>query len=231
MRRNVENTTSWSKKQRTINWQVEWIREGASEKLLAKALGHKNLGHVFAEIMEEERKVHLTDRERKAEKKRKAEQVKERYAKRAKLERQNESDMTTIPRLQNPQTSAWRDIPSYSLIGADDSEAGGTNLHFYLHRPNTPSSFAKVLVPLDHSKPLLDQLRKRELNEFPTIYVQEHETLPENCILEKEFLKATGLLPINPDELSSSEEESDDDDTSTSGSDSPGEEMEEGEIR
>jgi len=231
MRRNVENTTSWSRKSRSINWQVEWIREGASERLLAKALGHRNLGHVFAEIMEEERKVHLTANERKTEKKRRAEQNKERYAKRLKLERQNELDMTTISRLQNTQTGAWRDIPSYSLTGPDDSEAAGANLHFFLHRPNTPSSFAKVLVPLDHSRPLLDQLRKRELNEFPTIYVQEHDTLPEHCMLEKDFLKATGLPPINPDESSSSEEPSGDDDTSTSGSDSSDVEMEEGEIR
>jgi len=238
MKRNVENSTTWSKKQKDINWQVEWIRDGNPSRLLAKALGFKAVVKAYSEIYEADRKLNLTDEELRMEKKRKAGQVKERYAKRAKLECERELDMTYTPRLQNPKTSAWNVMQTGYVIGEaeqDEVPAWMTALHFYLHRPNTPSTFPKVLVPLDSSKPLLYQLRKRELLEFPTIYVREQDTLPENCMLEMDFLKATGKRLNNSDEASSSsEEESDDDDTSTSGSDSSedeGSEMEEGEIR
>jgi hypothetical protein len=239
MKRNVENSTNWSRKQRDINWQVEWIKEGDSGRLLAKTFGFKEVAKAYSEVHEVERRLNLTDEESRLEKKRKAGQVKERYAKRVKLEQERSLDMTFTPRLQNPKTSTWDVSQPYSMIGEaeqDEVPAWIMALHFYLHRPKTPSTSPKVLVPLDPSKLLLDQLRKRELLEFPTIYVREQETLPENCILEVDFLKATGQKPINPDdESSSSEEELDDDDTSTSGSDTSDEDensdLEEGEIR
>ncbi|TVY42114.1 putative box C/D snoRNA protein [Lachnellula subtilissima] len=234
MKRNVENTTTWSKKQRDINWQVEWIRDGDSGRLLEKALGFKRIGEAYYEAHEMVRRMNLTSAEKNIEKKRKLGQIKERYTKRMKLEHEGKHEMTTIPILQCPSTSAWN-VPQRlcaAEVEEDQVPAWIFSLHFYLHRPNTPSTFPKVLIPLDSSEPLLDQLRKRELMEFPTIYVREQDTLPENCMLEKDFLRATGQEPTIPDEQqsSSSEEELDDDDTSTSGSDSSDNEMEEGEI-
>jgi hypothetical protein len=108
------------------------------------------------------------------------------------------------------------------------------NYHFYLHRPLTPSSFPKVLVPLDLNKSLTDLLRKREVLEFPTIYVldSQPEDLPEKFMLEKHYLAAIGEAPVensdtDTDMTDSSEEES----TSGSSSDEDSEvSLEEGEI-
>ncbi|TVY90856.1 putative box C/D snoRNA protein [Lachnellula willkommii] len=233
MKRNTENTTNWSKKQTDINWQVEWIRDSDSGRLLEKALGFKRVGEAYYEAHESARRSNLTSAQKNIEKKRKLGQIKERYTKRMKLEHEGKQEMTTIPRLQCSSTGAWN-VPQRLLaageVEQDEVPAWIFSLHFYLHRPNTPSTFPKVLVPLDPSKPLLDQLRKRELMEFPTIYIREQDTLPENCMLEKDFLKATGQETTNPDEQSSSSEEESDDDSSTSGSDSDSE-IEEGEVR
>ncbi|TVY82977.1 putative box C/D snoRNA protein [Lachnellula suecica] len=225
MRRNKENTTSWSRRRGAIVWQVEWFREGAT-RLLHKNFSDCPLKDVYKNLIEEERKLNLTDEERATEKKRKAVENKERHAKRARIEQDTELDMTAVSRLQDSQTSAWG--LTQAMIGQMEDDLAAP-AYFYLHRPNTPSSFPKVLVPLDASKPLLEQLRKRELLEFPTIYVQETDSLPEKCMLEKDYLEATGLPGVEEEDSSSSEEESD---TSTSGSDSSSdEELEDGEIR
>lgn len=235
MKRNVENTTSWSKRQRDIHWQVEWIRGGEPGRLLEKALGFKTLGKAYAEVHELARRANLTEEGVRMEKKRKAEQIKERHTKRVKLEHERELDMTSMPRLQNTRTSAWDSLwHDTTVFWQDELPSWIMDVQFYLHRPNTPSKYPKVLIPLDSTKPLLDQLRNQELLEFPTIYIQEKGALPEHSMLEKDYLKATGQQVVSPaDDSSSSEEE--DDDTSTSGSDTSDQDedsdVEEGEIR
>ncbi|RDL37246.1 uncharacterized protein BP5553_04679 [Venustampulla echinocandica] len=231
MSRSVENITNWSKHQKSINWQVEWIRTDA-ERLLGKAMGNKPLGEAYDEAFEEDRRRKLSDDERKVEKKRKAEQVRQRSAKRVKLDAQHKLDLTAIPRLQNPETGSWDIVTANSSVlnntreesqAPDEEHSPSANLAFYLYRPNTPSSFPKVLIPINTSKPLTDLLRKREVLEFPTIYIFEHGTpLPEDFMLENKFLTATGQAPLETSDADTEDTASSvaDSDTSTSGSDS-----------
>lgn len=241
MRRNLENETNWSRNQRSINWQVEWIREGSGGRILSKAMGNKPIGLVYAAIMEEERKKGLSDEERRAEKKRKAAETKERLAKKHKSDNEKDAAITV---LQDPVTGAWSLIPTEASI-PDVSQTQSlpestlslpSTYRLYLLRPHTPSSFPKVLVPLDASKPLEALLRRRTVLEFPTIYMFERspEDIPDRFMLEKDFLSATGQDPLNEEDTKmddSTDESSEDDDSDTSSSESDElEQMEEGEI-
>lgn len=72
MRRNLENETSWSKGQKSIHWQVEWIREGDAGRILGKAMGKTPIGEVYGAILEAERKRSLSEEDLRLEKKRRA---------------------------------------------------------------------------------------------------------------------------------------------------------------
>jgi hypothetical protein len=255
MRRNVENETTWSKNQKTINWQVEWIRLGGGGKVLSKAMCTKPIGDFYAALREEERKKSLSDEERKAEKKRKAEESKQKQAKKIKSDGHGDFDfminLMTSTILQDPQTTSWNFTPTYSPIPSArgsplqlTSKAPMYDFKLYLLRPYTKSCFPKVLVPLDPAKPLSRILRFRIVLEFPTIYVLENgsETLLEQFMLEKDFCAATGqVAPHDSDEEmdgakneedddnTEDEEDEDEETTSSSGSDSD-EDMEDGEV-
>jgi hypothetical protein len=92
-----------------------------------------------------------------------------------------------------------------------------------------------VLVPLDLDKTLTDLLRKREVLEFPTIYVLDHppEDLPEKFMLEMHYLvaigKEKGEESDSDTDMSDSSEEHLGDSSGSSDEDSD-ESMEEGEI-
>jgi hypothetical protein len=243
MKRSVENHTTWAKNQKCINWQVEWIREGNAGRSLSKALGNKPIGDVYAEFLEEERKSHLTDDEKRVEKKQKA-MEKERLAREAKLDKA--LGLSTLSILQDPQTGAWAtasaQMSAMAVTGSmsNTSKPPNPGYHFYLHRPKTPSSFPKVLVPLNPAKSFDKLLRRRLVLEFPTIYVLKAEPhdLPEDFMLEKDYLSATKQPPWQDSDTemqdvneSSSEEDTSKSETSSSGSDSDSDEdMEDGEI-
>jgi hypothetical protein len=247
MRRNLENETSWSRNKRCIHWQVEWIREGNSGRILGKAMGTQPIGEVYAAIMEDERKRALAPEERRQEKKRKyLGGPRQRSSKKKKVDSDNSID--SLPALQDPETGAWSFtsiISSFSESIQEPKSPSGTkptlppSCHLYLLRPNTPSSYPKVLVPIDASLSLQIILRHRTVLEFPTVYVLDvdPQALPDHFLLERDFLKATGQTQSESDvKEKSSKEDSDDSDTSssdsdtsTSGSDSD-DEMEEGEL-
>ncbi|KAK0103415.1 hypothetical protein ONS95_005439 [Cadophora gregata] len=242
MRRNKENTTCWNRKQRNIVWQVEWIRED-NRRSLYRALGNKPIGDFYDAMCEEERKLNLTEEERReekrVEKKRRADDHREQLAKKAKIESEA-FDLTTVPLLQDPGTGAWNVIPLYTIL--DDitmAEAPSIpppktwNLNFYLHRPLTPASFPKVLVPISPTKTLIEQLHKRDVLEFPTIHVlpSTTESLPDGYMLEDEFLRKIGNKSKGETdtEMSDSDDTSSDDSSSSEDSDSD-ESVEDGEI-
>ena len=261
MRRNVENQTSWSKNQRTINWQVEWIRLDGAGRVLSKAMGTKPIGDFYVLLREEERKKGLSEEERRTEKKRKADESKQRLAKKMKSDSHRDVNLITnsmtLSTLQDPQTAAWNLEPTYSPIPSSKeslppsiSIAPVYDFKLYLLRPHTPSSFPKVLVPLDPAKPLSRLLRWRIVLEFPTIYIQENisDTLSDKFLLEKDFCAAKPgeVAPQDSDEemdVTYNQEEDEEDDTedeededeeaeettSSSGSDSD-EDMEDEEI-
>lgn len=227
MRREKENTTSWNRKQKAVNWQVEWLREEPKGKLLYKVTGNKPIGELYDGILEEERKMAMTDEEKRAEKKRKAEDNKIRNAKRVKLERQM-MDLSTTPILQDLETTAWNSTLEQSC---DDEEEileqeiptpKKRSYNLYLLRPLTPASFPKVLSPVDPNKTLTDILRNRDVLEFPTIHVLDVEPkhLPSTFMLEKKYLAAIGQKGALETDTEMNERTEDSDDTSSSESDS-----------
>ncbi|EKD15189.1 uncharacterized protein L3040_001557 [Drepanopeziza brunnea f. sp. 'multigermtubi'] len=248
MRRNKENATSWNKKLRHINWQVEWIREGAP-RALYRALGSKPLGDFYDAMCEEERYLSMTEEERKREKrvgqKRKAEdkRERERLAKKARIEeKQDLCDLTTPSLLQDPNTGAWNLTPSNSALDNETELQTSSpsrpnpkfpDYKFYLHRPLTPASFPKVLAPICPTKPLTELLRQRYILEFPTIHVLPNTTegLPKGFMLESDYLKAVGNKPRgNTDTEMGGTNESDSDESSSSEESDSDESVEEGEV-
>jgi hypothetical protein len=244
MRRNKENTSNWSKRHGTIHWQVEWLRGEAAERLLYRVLGKQAIGQAYDEICEEERILNLSPEEKRADKKRKAEEFKAaqaRKAKKARLEQGQLPELSTTSILQDPERGTWDLTPVYMAIPEVPREDSPEpepaiperNYHLYLHRPLTPSSFPKILVPLDPEKSLTDLLRKRDVLEFPTIYVLDNppEDLPEKFMLEMHYLAAVGkgVKEDSDTDMNDSSEEDTEESSGSSDSDSD-ESMEEGEI-
>ncbi|RDW72100.1 hypothetical protein BP5796_08134 [Coleophoma crateriformis] len=252
MKRSLDNGTSWSKKGRCIYWQVEWVSEGET-RALGRVSDREPLGKAYAAFLEEERRLKMSGEEKKIYKKRKATELKEREAKRVKLDESARLAMMGSTVLQDPSTSTWSltttlqptSNSASTLTAAPTEQQRHT---FYLLRPHTPSTFPKVLIPLSGTQPLLKSLEKRTLLEFPTIYVftnsdsgAEHD-LPEEYMLEGVFCAATGLKAPSGFEArqKGQEDESDSDseedeaglgsDSGTSSGEDSDEEMEEGEI-
>jgi hypothetical protein len=246
MRRNKENTSSWNRRHGIIHWQVEWMRGECPERTLYRVLGTHAIGKAYDLICEEERMINMTPEEKRADKKRKAGEFKAaqaRKAKKARLEKKHIPELSTTSVLQDPERGTWDFTPVYMSLQDVSQEAPEPepeipqrNYHLYLHRPLTPSSFPKVLIPLDPDKSLTDLLRKREVLEFPTIYVLDSppEDLPNKFILEVHYLvaiggKVTGEESDSDTDMSDSSDDDSDDSNSSSDEDSD-ESMEEGEI-
>lgn len=229
MRRNMENETCWSRKLRCVRWQVEWMREDAP-RVMGLATGTRPIGDIYAAIMEEERKAAMTDLERRAEKKRRS--VAE-LEKRDEKKRKAEDNTATDVEAPLESTSIEEPPEPFSMTAELYHPILPATHKLYLHRPHTPSSMPKVLVPLDPSQPLDVLLQHRTVLEYPTIYVFENDELPGNFMLENDYLDKTGEAPSQGSDSSeevSTDNEEVDDDTSSSGSDSEEEEAEESEV-
>jgi hypothetical protein len=211
MKRNRDNSTNWSKHQKCINWQVEWIKDDGS-RVLGKVLEIHPIGEAYAALQEEQRRASMTAAERKQDKKRRATEIK-RVAKKARVD--SEFDiLTQISTMQNPDSSAWDQVvvPEFeeadgkSGLGTDsefiptpsyDSVEASTVFYFYLHRPYTTSSNPRVLIPLSSSEPLSTLLRNRVVLEYPTIYAITSlpNSLPDKFMLEDDYLQRKHLDP------------------------------------
>ncbi|KAM3066118.1 hypothetical protein ACMFMG_010541 [Clarireedia jacksonii] len=247
MTRNVENATSWSKKQRCMNWQVEWVREAnAGGRLLKKSIERWSIADIYTDILEEERKKNMSPSSKNAERKRKAQEHKVRQAKKVKTEGHNLLESSAPSFLQEPKTGAWETVTGYSTLSLDtepfEEQSTTSKLdpkyHFYLHRPKTQSSYPKVLVPINPTQSLTEVLRNRTVLEFPTIYVFETgpEELPSAFMLENDYVKATGdvvsksVVEESDSEMSDEEEDATSEETSSDEDEDEDVVMEDGEI-
>lgn len=207
MKRNKDNTTNWSKSQKCINWQVEWVKDDGS-RFLDKVLENRPLGEAFADLLEEQRRANMTEEEKMQRKKRKADELKtrQREAKRAK---RNPSLGFLMQKtlLQNPKSSAWNLDPSqdpgdvhqdstaidksFSSLSHEYYEPS-SDCYFYLHRPHTASSFPRVLIPLHPLGTLSALLPNHIVLEYPTIYALSSppNALPKKFMLEVDYLAA-----------------------------------------
>jgi hypothetical protein len=242
MRRNKENTTNWNRTHRSANWQVEWLREGA-ERMLHRVVGSKPIGCAYEAVVDEERRLNMSPQEKAAQRieKRKGRTrgAMQSAAKRARLDGLDLADLTTVPILQNSDTSTWDFTPVYPILDAMAQVSSSPppnpkpcNYHLYLHRPLTPASFPKVLIPLDPSLPLNNHLRNRDVLEFPTIYVLDSgpNIVPSNFMLEKDYLTAIGQPQVNDTTMGGMTQESQEGRETSSDGATENSELEEGEI-
>ena len=209
MKRNKDNTTNWSKAQKCINWQVEWVKDDGS-RFLGKVLESQPIGEAYAGLLEEQRRANMTEEEKLQRKKRKAEELKTRQREAKKVKR-NPSLGFLIQEtlLQNPKSSAWDLDPSQDRGHVHQDSTTATNIksrsslsyqsyepsadcYFYLHRPRTASSLPRVLIPLHPLGTLSALLPYRVVLEFPTIYALScpPNSLPKNLMLEDTYFAA-----------------------------------------
>lgn len=234
MKRNTENETTWSKRNREIFWQVEWMREAGTTRCLRKILANKSIGFYYDEWQEEDRRLRMSKEEKTIDKKRKATEHKQRLGKRVKTESMAKTDLSTVSRLQNFATGAW-DVEVSSSLRTNitlpfsaEAYCRKYDHQLFLLRPLTSSKYSRVLVPIDPTKSLGDILRRRDVVEFPTIYVFEEAIgdVPDGFMTEERFLKVTGQAGGEKSDVSdTSSEDASEDDTSSDGLD-----LEDGEI-
>lgn len=194
MTRQRENTTSWNRKTRRINWCVEWMVYGDSvgeegEKLkkytrirhkalettpLYKALGnsmawYKKGQHAEDDAADEE-EIELAPRHDKVL----IREVKESRHRGAMQDSHSTAWPTRTPYpTQNPFTCAWnRDTGATVTSWQADEEIEARRRHrFYLLRPLTVAGKPRELIPVVATDGLAAALRGRTVLEYPTIYV------------------------------------------------------------
>lgn len=164
--RSKQTKTHWVGQHKCITWTIEWICPD-KEKVVGQCLESKSVGEAFLQIVG------------KKAVKRKRRLSKEGDPPNSKLQK---GSLASTPQQQqntdgNVQQSERRDSSNETPTGTDQLLA---DLHFYLHKPTTPSKF-KCLVPVSANGSIREILDGQVLLEFPTIYVMYE--LPEQLTL------------------------------------------------
>ncbi|KAI1494693.1 hypothetical protein F5X96DRAFT_616111 [Biscogniauxia mediterranea] len=193
MTRSKENKTSWNKRTRTINWQVEWFdwtatnqsRERSANpaptRILHKLLDETPLFVGFAESQEYHRQQQLGDKERALEKKT--------LRKQQGLAKSGQ-DMTSTAwqpqpcQMQNPLNTAWCDL---TIGGVLQNGTPRDKYRFFFQKPRTPSREPHKLIPLETEENLVTFLPGLDVVEFPTIHVFPAgvDPPPDRYVIEK----------------------------------------------
>lgn len=240
MTRAKENKTSWNRRTKTINWQVEWVllspeplsvtdTQPQTSRMLYKALDETPLHIAFAVALEFHRQRQLSDHERAEEKK------------------THRKQQALGKGSQDPVTSTWHDWPCAMQSHTDSSWSGSatnelkgskSKYRFFFLRPRTQSGAPQRLVPLEAKENLATLLPGQEIIEFPTIYVLSAKTagLGDRYIIEAapakmsskkrkaaalvEYKESSSGTSSGEDDTHAVEQDLSDDDTSSSGSDS-----------
>ncbi|PBP18808.1 hypothetical protein BUE80_DR010490 [Diplocarpon rosae] len=162
MRRNKENATNWHRKHKHINWQVEWIRE-RGQRTLYRALGSRPIGDFYNAMCEEERRLRMSDEERRAERKelRKGrEGGKEPVVKKARID-QDTGHLTTTPLLQSPETGAWNLPPSCPTLDGHSNIQARTQFPTIYVLPCSAESLPKGFMLESEFLKAMDNRSKR----------------------------------------------------------------------
>ena len=170
MSRNKQNKSRWNMKHRNFSWTIEWILPDGS-KSLANASALKTIGEAFyhtvgANVLRKRKLTEDTEtRSRRGE------------------ESHAESE-TKVEEEQLERAAQKQARPVNSRL---------SDVHFYLHSPNTPSTI-KSLIPITSDAKIADVVKERFLLEFPTIFLlyDPPETLPTPFMLEADYAKQHG---------------------------------------
>ncbi|KAK4213259.1 Box C/D snoRNA protein 1, partial [Rhypophila decipiens] len=245
MTRQKENLTTFNRKTKWINWQIELFVYGAPgldeqpTRILHRALDGKPLFEVLAASIKW--KHGNLDWERRNQEQQKAAQEAGRFAelaekptqqnankkrKRAKLYRQPTQDPKTSVwsannlLLQDTATGEWNKVSDKGAASVPPSEAeeaaSYTTWHIYLHQPFHPGAGGrKALISLSSRDTLAEVLRGMTIVEFPTLYVFP----PRTEGLPEGFIQVPGERRTDETESSDSDSNSDSDSDSSSSSD------------
>ncbi|KAK7697653.1 hypothetical protein SLS64_013331 [Diaporthe eres] len=197
MTRQRENTTSWNRKSRRINWCVEWIvYDGSGEageelkkytRIRHKALETTPLYKALGNSMVWYQKGHQADEDASDDEEIELAQAGRRN--KVLIREVKEDRRRGGGAMQNGETAAWPTKAQYPtqnpFTGAWASDAGATvtswqadeevearrRHRFYLLRPLTVAGKPRELIPVEASEGIGAALRGRTVLEFPTIYV------------------------------------------------------------
>lgn len=212
MTRQRENTTSWNRKSRRINWCVEWIvydgggkqGEGLNKytRIRHKALETTPLYKALGNSMTWYKKGHQADEDASDDEEIELAQAGRRnkvLIREVKEDRRRcggaiqDGESTAWPTraqypTQNPFTGAWAsDAGATATSWQADEEIEARRRHrFYLLRPLTVAGKPRELIPVEASEGMGAALRGRTVLEFPTIYVLSP---PSNS-------SSTGTVPL-----------------------------------
>lgn len=180
MVRSKENNTTWNKKTRGINWQVEWIvlhPDALSDsptpkttRILHKMLEHTQLYEGFMASWNQHEHWKMSPEQRAQEKETRRKLNSEL------VEGQNRQSATwTASRsaCQNPKSGRWDQIfPGFEWLPSSSAKtAFGEDHQFFSLKPNTPSKESQKLIPLQAAENLTTLLPGLDILEFPTIVV------------------------------------------------------------
>ncbi|KAJ3560075.1 hypothetical protein NPX13_g9429 [Xylaria arbuscula] len=164
MTRSKENQTSWNRRTKTINWQVEWLFldniQSSPKRILHKTLDETPLRVAFADALEYDRQRRLADDEKAEEKKLRKQLV---FGQRPQ-DSTGTWQASSCP-VQSQIDSSWR-----NSTDIDNSEGLNEKYRFFLLRPKRQSNAPRTLVPLDSSGCFATLLPGQEIVEYPTIY-------------------------------------------------------------
>lgn len=127
MARQKLNGTSWSRKQKCVVMQVEWLRAiegGEVETILSKVLMTTPIGIAYKNILEERRRAAMTPEEKALEKKKRAAEVAERVAKRPKP---SETEPETAPALEEQVAAAATEVATAEAVQPSQTEEISTD--------------------------------------------------------------------------------------------------------
>ncbi|KAI1506250.1 hypothetical protein F5X99DRAFT_366061 [Biscogniauxia marginata] len=193
MTRSRENTTSWNKRTRAINWQVEWFdwttdsstdrnANPTPTRILHKILDETPLYVGFSETQEYHRQQQLSNEERALEKKA--------LRKQRGLAKGGQDVISTAWQaqpswMQNQAMTSWSDPTVRS--GLSEDENSRDKYQFFFQKPRIPSRELQRLLPSAAEENLATLLRGLEVVEFPTIHVfpAGASTPPNGYVIEK----------------------------------------------
>jgi hypothetical protein len=173
MSRNKQNKSRWNMKHRYFSWTIEWVLPDES-KSLAYVRASRTVAEAFSQNV---------------------------GGKALRKRKRTEEDAVTQPcrgasipeHHDESEANATESLEPRSLKeGRSDSNLL-SNLHFYLHCPNTPSAI-KSVVPIDPDATIADIVKERLLLEFPTIFIlyDPPKMLSKPFILEADYMKHYG---------------------------------------
>jgi hypothetical protein len=173
MTRNKQNKSRWNMKHRYFSWTIEWVLPDRS-----KSLAHVRASRTVAEAFSQNVGGKALRKRKRTE-----EDAVTQPCRGASVQEHHEESESNATGFLEPR-SLEEGRPDSNLL---------SNLHFYLHCPNTPSAI-KSVIPIDPDAKIADIIKERLLLEFPTIFIlyDPPKMLSKPFILEADYAKHYG---------------------------------------